>query len=50
MEVPWVKLIWETYYDLDVPHAANDCGSYWWRDIYELMGNYRNVAKPMVKW
>jgi hypothetical protein len=29
MEIPWVKLIWETYYYLDVPHAAKDCGSYW---------------------
>jgi hypothetical protein len=49
MNIPWVKLIWESYYNLDVPHAAKACGSYWWRDLISLLDNYRNIDKPTVK-
>jgi hypothetical protein len=49
MDIPWVKLIWGSYYEFDVPHAAKLCGSYWWRDVAALMDNYRSVARPDVK-
>jgi hypothetical protein len=49
MDIPWVKLIWDTYYNLDVPHFAKVYGSYWWRDLISLMDKYRNIAKPIVK-
>jgi hypothetical protein len=49
MDVPWVKLIWETYYEGEVPHAAKACGSYWWKDLIKLMDQYRGFAKPEVK-
>jgi hypothetical protein len=48
-DIPWVKLIWSSYYELDVPHAAKLCGSYWWRDVAALMDKYRSIAKPEVK-
>jgi hypothetical protein len=49
MDIPWVKLIWDSYYSLDVPHAAKLCGSYWWRDLAKMMDNCHAVAKPVVK-
>jgi hypothetical protein len=43
--VPWVKLIWATYYaNGDVPHANNICGSFWWRDVFKLVDDFRAVA------
>jgi hypothetical protein len=45
----WVKLVWDTYYEHDVPHASKVCGPYWWKDLIKLMGQYRGVAKPDVK-
>jgi hypothetical protein len=48
MDVPWVKLIWGSYYEHDVPHAAKVCGSYWWRDLIRLMDQYRSFATPHV--
>jgi hypothetical protein len=46
MDIPWVKLVWESYYQEEVPHAAKSCGSYWWRDVAKLMDKYKTVAKP----
>jgi hypothetical protein len=34
-DIPWVKLIWNSYYsEGEVPHATKDKG--WWRDILRL--------------
>jgi hypothetical protein len=46
MDISWVKLVWESYYQEEVPHAAKSCGSYWWRHLTKLMDKYRTVAKP----
>ena len=32
-DVPWVKLIWDSYYVDKIPHASDPCGSFWWRDL-----------------
>src|SRR3954469_15827567 len=44
-DVPWVKLIWDTYYYQRVPHATDLCGSFWWRDICKLMDKFLAVSK-----
>lgn len=44
-EVPWVQLIWESYYTVKVPHLAPKRGSFWWRDFLKLNVEYRAVAK-----
>ena len=36
MDIPWVSLIWSTYYSQGVPHQQNTVGSFWWRDIFKL--------------
>mgnify|MGYP005826169711 FL=1 len=40
-DIPWVSLIWETYYNGVVPHATVQCGSSWWRVIMKLNDVYR---------
>ena len=43
--IPWVNLIWKTYYSNDeVPHVAADKGSFWWKDLLELCDFFRGVA------
>jgi hypothetical protein len=42
-EVPWVQLVWNYYTDV-VPHVAKLCGSFWWKDVMKLAGNYREFC------
>jgi hypothetical protein len=44
-EVPWVQLIWFSYYTSSVPHAERLCGSFWWRDIVKLVEGFRDVTQ-----
>ena len=44
MDIPWVSLIWSTYYSQGVPHQQNILGSFWWRDIFKLEGKFREIA------
>lgn len=30
LDVPWVNLVWNTYYNHNVPHASEPRGSFWW--------------------
>ena len=32
-ELPWVRLIWDSYYLNSVPHASPICGYFWWKKI-----------------
>jgi len=44
-DVPWVNLIWKTYYQNTVPHASREVGSFWWKDVLRLNVLYRGIAK-----
>jgi hypothetical protein len=44
-EVPWVQIIWFSYYTSNVPHAERLCGSFWWRDIFKLVEGFREVTQ-----
>ena len=44
-DVPWVNLIWSTYYEGLVPHATEQCGSFWWCDILQLTPSYRGSRR-----
>ena len=48
--VPWVQLIWDSYYYNRVPHATDLCGSLWWKDVSKLMDKFRACSsiKPGV--
>jgi len=44
-DVPWVQLVWEAYYPNKVPHATELMGSFWWKDVMQLSGTFRGVAR-----
>lgn len=48
-DVPWVSLIWNTYYVDTIPHAAEPCGSAWWRDVLHLCPTFRGVSTTEVR-
>jgi hypothetical protein len=43
-DIPWVQLIWSSYFSDSVPHAEKHCGSFWWRDIAKLSDDFRQVS------
>ena len=47
-DVPWVSLVWDSYYYQRVPHDTTLCGSFWWRDICKLVDKYQAVTSVTV--
>ena len=47
-DIPWCKLIWSTYYEEVIPHTAESCGSFWWRDLMSLNDVYRGIDRVNV--
>ena len=47
-DVPWVELIWNTYYSNKIPHAVDTVGSFWWKDIMQLNGTFRGITKVVL--
>ena len=39
--LPWVDLIWSTYYTQKIPHAFDPCGSFRLKDVLKLTPIYR---------
>jgi hypothetical protein len=46
-DVPWVKLVWSLYGN-SIPHAQSKRGSFWWRDIFSLVDDYRSVSRCQI--
>jgi hypothetical protein len=46
-DVPWVHLIWNLYGD-NVPHACSKRGSFWWKDIFSFVNDYRAVTQCVI--
>jgi hypothetical protein len=46
-DLPWVHLIWETYYEDSVPQDQKLCGSFWWRDICKHLDGYFKVSSVL---
>ena len=44
-DVPWVHLLWDTYYVGKIPHAMDAVGSFWWRDLLKLTPQYRGTSR-----
>ena len=47
-EVPWVHLIWDSYYQGRVPHAVRSIGSFWWKDVLKLFSLYKSLVACKV--
>jgi hypothetical protein len=48
LDIPWIHLIWQRYYNGRVPHASPETGSFWWKDVLRLQILYRGVAKCSI--
>ncbi|XP_073363314.1 uncharacterized protein [Aegilops tauschii subsp. strangulata] len=48
VDVPWVTLIWNIYYDHGVPQATAHAGSFWWRDVLKLHEAYTAIASAHI--
>jgi hypothetical protein len=46
-DTPWVKLVWSLYGD-NVPHTKTGKGSFWWKDIFSLVGEYRSISRSKI--
>lgn len=47
-DIPWVGLIWDSYYHESVPHTTSLCGSFWCKDVFKLFSKYCQFAKPSL--
>ena len=47
-DVPWVQLIWDSYYHSSAPQVTKLCGSFWWRDVLKLYEKFCLLATPQV--
>lgn len=47
-DIPWVKLVWNTYYSSKIPHATEPCGSFWWRDVLQFIPMYRGITTLQI--
>jgi hypothetical protein len=45
--MPWVHLIWSLYGE-GVPHAQLKRGSFWWRDIFGFVDDYRAITQCSI--
>ena len=41
--IPWVNLIWDTYYEHRAP-TNKPVGSFWWKSIIKLLPTYKDMA------
>lgn len=46
--VPWVKLVWFSYYIDKVPHDVSQRSSFWWRDVMQFADIFRGISSCKV--
>jgi hypothetical protein len=46
-DIPWVKLVWALYAP-GAPHAQSSRGSFWWKDVFSLVGDYRSISRIQI--
>jgi hypothetical protein len=47
-DIPWVQLIWNTYYSAGKLPGQHKKGSFWWRDIVKLLHKFKNLTSITV--
>jgi len=43
-DLPWVSLVWESYYEAGSLPSLAKKGSFWWRDILKLLDKFKGLA------
>lgn len=49
VDLPWVDLIWKSYYTSKPPHSIANKGSFWWKDIVYLADVFRGIVQCTVQ-
>jgi hypothetical protein len=45
--IPWVQLVWNLY-PQGAPHAQSSRGSFWWRDVFSFVHDYRSITRCII--
>nr|ACN33561.1 unknown [Zea mays] len=49
LDIPRVHLVRDSYYSSGrIPHCSPEKGSFWWRDVTQLLPYFRGYAMPRV--
>lgn len=48
VDLPWVKLIWSSYYSDGSLPGQRIKGSFWWKDIVKLQETYKSLARVKI--
>jgi hypothetical protein len=48
LDIPWVKLIWNTYYNQDKLPSFHLEGSFWWKTHLELLDKYKGMSRSLI--
>lgn len=44
-DTPWVNLIWNSHYASTLPRRTDIKGSFWWRDLLELLPEFKDISR-----
>ena len=48
MDIPWVHLIWDSYYSNNSLPGPRMHGSFWWKAHLKLVDSYKGLAKSII--
>ena len=48
LNIPWVNLIWDTYYNNGQVPGHNLVGSFWWKANLNLLDHYKSMARCVI--
>jgi hypothetical protein len=43
-DTPWVKMMWQAYYQTCTPQVTGKVDSFWWRDVCKLITKFRGIS------
>ena len=49
MDIPWVHLVWESYYSNGSLPSRQRKGSFWWRDNLRFLDSFNGLARVNVQ-
>jgi hypothetical protein len=47
-DIPWVKIVWDNYYQNGKLSGQNKKGSFWWKDIVKILHKFKDLAAVSV--
>jgi hypothetical protein len=47
-DLPWVNIIWNSYYTSGRLPGHRRIGSFWWKSMLKLLHNFKGLAYPII--